>query len=274
MAAEPQPQPQPQGSGEDSGGESVSAAARLAAPVPEFVPPLRGSGDELSAQESAPGSGGHDLICDRLLRSLDLLHADYEATIAAERRAGPQQDVEQHAPEGPDGNHSSAASARAVGGQDGTEEEDEEQGGEDDPAPMEGYVMLGSDNESGPCDSDEEDSAATGDAAVTLGGGCPVANGPEPAGELVPAAPEWPDDPDFADFQEGGTLENFANFDRTANPAIPELPPPPRFPSLSDQDLHMIQETMKQVEITPPPWAKAMSDRELQRRVKELLRST
>mmetsp|Transcript_27949 Transcript_27949/g.83574 ORF Transcript_27949/g.83574 Transcript_27949/m.83574 type:complete len:211 (-) Transcript_27949:120-752(-) len=192
---------------------------------------------------AAPEAGQVPVITEveagRLLAGLEQLHADYEQTLAAGRRAAERP-------------------ANAL------TESDSEGGSEPHEAAADGYVALGSDS-----DSDAHSDASGAQAGAVLqepGTLCPAAG---PQGCEVEGAPG-------AGPRNAAVMEDFADFsDR--NPALPPPPaPPPQLAAtpLTAGDVQLIKQTMLKVSPPPPRWAEDLSDDKLERMVKELTRST
>lgn len=203
------------------------------------------SGDGSSEQA---GPVIDEQVAESLLRSLELLHADYAATLAAERRL--------------QATNESQLTFNPPLREDGDADDGDSNGSHDDGA-LAGYAALGSEDggSTASSEADPDETAATNTAANlnTLD-----SNG-DAATENVPAAFTSPDEDDWADFGP-------------ANPALPGPPaPPPQLHSISltDEQCQLIKETMLQVKPVAPSWAQNLSDRDLHRMVeKELARTT
>eukprot|EP00929_Paragymnodinium_shiwhaense_P009351 TRINITY_DN11348_c0_g1_i1.p2 TRINITY_DN11348_c0_g1~~TRINITY_DN11348_c0_g1_i1.p2 ORF type:complete len:232 (+),score=62.39 TRINITY_DN11348_c0_g1_i1:83-697(+) len=170
-----------------------------------------------------------DAVVDRLIHSLDLMNADYEATLAAERRP---------------------AEVPQVGAANAEDDDDSEEDG-DAPAQagystLGGYAMMDSDDEAASEPKDEER--------------------PEAAGDLKA------EDDDFSDFQNTPALEHFADFANVVVPPPPEQPLQWTAAPMTDGDKKLIQDVMKGIHIEPPPWAQRLSDKDLARKVKKMLK--
>lgn len=226
---------------------AIRAAVGQAAAPPEA--PERASAEAagespLCADDegAAPGIMLNDKMVERLMESLEEMEDDYSRTMAAEADARLAEPV------------AAPLDCSTSDRSDGDSSEGEENCNN-------AYMTIGSDGgSSGLGDGDEE----------VLGGDIRLAS------QVEADRGGWPgatcDDSDFQDFQ-GNHLENFADFG-SANPL---LPPPPVGMSqweatpLTDSEVNLIKETMKQVAPTPPAWALNLGDRELQRMMRAAL---
>lgn len=226
-----------------------------------------------------------DAMAEHLLRSLERMEADYEATLAAEERL--RQAAE--APHSSLRDGSSGAEAAAAS---------EESGGEEPPdgyAALDGYATLGSDDEGsevgpGRAEHGQSHGSAAEEADVwdtyqrheEAFGTSPWPSACSGPGSTWPSC-EAPgatagtavEEEQFEDFQAAASLENFADFG-ASNPALP--PPPPgvnqlQATLLTDEEVRSIKDTMKQISVTPPAWACNLPDQQLERMVRDLLRS-
>mmetsp|Transcript_51165 Transcript_51165/g.158516 ORF Transcript_51165/g.158516 Transcript_51165/m.158516 type:complete len:221 (-) Transcript_51165:25-687(-) len=206
-------------------------------------PPAAGGGGGAPAGGEAPEPGTAPVISEvevgRLMAGLEHLHADYEETLAAGRRAAER------------------LAAEAQAASDG-----EESDGPHD-ASMQGYVALGSDD-----DSD-------GDAGSDAEGATDATGGPDcSASGLQQRAAGG--DSGTGQGDASVVLEDFADFsERNLS-----LPPPPAAPPqlaaapLTSDDVTLIKQTMQKVSLPPPRWAENLSDDKLEDMVRDLVRST
>eukprot|EP00933_Yihiella_yeosuensis_P007254 TRINITY_DN112204_c0_g1_i1.p1 TRINITY_DN112204_c0_g1~~TRINITY_DN112204_c0_g1_i1.p1 ORF type:complete len:237 (+),score=74.52 TRINITY_DN112204_c0_g1_i1:57-767(+) len=203
-----------------------------------------------------------DQIAERLMRSLELMEADYQRTIAATRTEDPEQRLDSQG-QAVDGDPADAESTS-------------------DANDLAGYAAIGSDLGSS---SDEEDEKEQKEAIRPDFGDLPegVAASADSAQQQ-----DASDDQIWGQFQtpelgwstEGqtSTLESpgdfFADFS-SANPLLPKAPegvPQLQATTFTDHEVKLIKDTMSQVCPEPPLWAKRLSDRDLQRMVKDLLK--
>jgi len=197
-----------------------------------------------------------DTIADQLMRSLDMLHQDYEQTVAADRGA-----------------YNSSADAHK------SRADESESDLDNDESSMHGYNVLGS-NDGGSDDDDVDcpgtvcdETLASTTADETNHVAAAAAGAQAHAKDICDREAHEctaPESPDFEDFQTARPLESFANFDES-NAAVPCPPPHLQTLVLTQSEVRTIKETMQQLNITPPNWAKQLSDENLQRMVKGLL---
>lgn len=212
-----------------------------------------------------------------------MMQADYELTVAAEHLGSPEPPdapTEECLAEGEGLSDGEAGSTCLDGG-------------------LHGYEALGSDDGGGSdgamhCDEAEEAGAegpihqagqTTCPPSVALG----AASDSDPADDAavprrdVVSADVWPvatsQDAElwgFGGFQAAPQLEAFADFGMS-NPVLPEPPhgvPHLQATLLTEDEVNLIKETMKQVSLTPPPWAQNLLDKDFNRMVKDLVRSS
>ncbi|CAE7557532.1 unnamed protein product [Symbiodinium sp. KB8] len=182
-----------------------------------------------------------DQVAERLFRSLELMEADYQRTLAAE-------------PTAPQSLHPSG-----ILREQSDSDEDAGSDGEEH-----GYAALGSE-----VGSDEEVGTDKGLCPATAEDdwGCWQSGAAEASRPAQPMQ-AWQD-------REGEkeVLESFANFG-SSNPALP-LPPaelrPIQANFLTEEEVKLIKETMQQICPPAPPWASKLSDEAFQRMIKESL---
>jgi len=267
------------------------------------------AGDACAA-EGVPETGESqisDEVAARLFRSLELMEADYQQTLALDRR----QLV-----------HPEPLVPRGSLLEDSDDQEDESDIHNSlDGLP--GYAALGSDDEGSgseievrtPCQSrgSMDISLATAKPqggftglhpATAIDGGewggfqsvSATAVDPHSAVKAFHPPPRLEQDPSGGQLQDELTasqdeapkqspwaapesqveesFENFADFESssTALPGPSSMSPLQACP-LSDEDIRLIKATMREVRPEPPTWAQSLSDRDLQRMVKDLLRA-
>merc|ERR1712232_567416 len=135
---------------------------------------------------------------------------------------------------------------------------------------MAGYAALGSDDGNNNLDSDiEEADKELPEAAEEAA---------EAVGHETNSSPDAWGNGNWSSLacqtEESGSLENFADFGE-GNPALPAAPPyVPQLQAnpLTHQEVRLIQQTMLQVDVQPPPWARRVPDAELDRMIEELTR--
>jgi len=247
-----------------------------------------------------PDAGGSqeisDAVAERLLRSLGAMEADYERTLAAERRP-PADNPLSTLPSDLNAALGVTLQEEPGGGGEASSDGESSRGDEEADPANNAYMTIGSDCGAGSqlgSDEDEDDEegmhveapdgvqqAQPPVAPLARGGGDGAAaevggNSWSQPGESSSGWPQPPSEDDFQDFAAGGALENFADFG-AANPALP--PPLSGVSSLqatmlTDHEVDLIKETMKQVAPTPPAWAQRLHDSEFQMMVRKALRGT
>eukprot|EP00931_Biecheleriopsis_adriatica_P077951 TRINITY_DN51421_c0_g1_i1.p1 TRINITY_DN51421_c0_g1~~TRINITY_DN51421_c0_g1_i1.p1 ORF type:complete len:252 (+),score=69.16 TRINITY_DN51421_c0_g1_i1:39-758(+) len=206
-----------------------------------------------------------DEVVERLFRSLDIMEADYQATLAAERQRQPCEEPRPLNAEGSLAEEDDGA--ESVGGG--------------------GYAALGSDD--GGSGSDHEEAFGSHPATVDDEGDWgsfqsskreafdPPSRAVQAEAPGLPGSTEAEASPWSA--ASGVTtqeFEDFADFG-PSNPALPAAPPELpvlQVKPLSADEVKLIKNTMREVRPNPPAWAQRLSDADLSRMVKELLRST
>mmetsp|Transcript_29459 Transcript_29459/g.68303 ORF Transcript_29459/g.68303 Transcript_29459/m.68303 type:complete len:212 (+) Transcript_29459:21-656(+) len=190
-----------------------------------------------------------DQVAERLFRSLELMEADYQRTLAAEPAA--RQPLE------PTGLLAELGDAE--------QEEDCEDAMS--ACSGRGYAALGSDAGS---DADDEARIAIGQLPASAEDWSNWQSGTD---EVQPNCTQAFSPPARPPGGQENVLECFANF-APSNPALPGPPQPPAEAKLlTEEEVHLIKETMKQIQPTPPAWATRLSDEAFRRMIKESLRA-
>lgn len=255
---------------EQSGGspKSIEGESGLLYPAASMLAsgPL-GLAAEASGADGANLAGGgkvlSDAMAERLMRSLERLEEDYAQTLAA----GVREDAADNACGitkaivDAGNHHEEPAAARCDDNDAASSLQDEE-----DSTNGNAYMAIG---------SDDDGSDGGLDVEMRFDHQTEAANVGWPA-NVEGESSVWPqpiEQEDFEDFQCGDYMENFADFGKSNT----LLPPPPSGLSqlevtpFTDQEIRLIKDTMKQVQITPPPWAQNLRNTDFRRMVKEAL---
>eukprot|EP00930_Biecheleria_cincta_P066283 TRINITY_DN5236_c0_g1_i1.p1 TRINITY_DN5236_c0_g1~~TRINITY_DN5236_c0_g1_i1.p1 ORF type:complete len:226 (-),score=59.04 TRINITY_DN5236_c0_g1_i1:63-707(-) len=211
--------------------------------------------DSIAADDASGECEVTDRVIERLTRSLEMMEADYQATLDAERRM-------QATPTPPLASMEASADL----------EDDEESSGMGG-----GYAALGSDDGGSEPDCPGDEDACWGgfqcgsleqaDDGVAFAP--PSRAAPTQAGEEA----DWPWGEKS---QDDLAFESFADFG-SSNSSLPGPPshvPPLLAKPLTADEVNLIKDTMRDVCPAPPAWATQLSDSKIKSMVQELLRNS